>query len=92
MSVQEDEFESWCYRNGGETYGHEGEHGIVCEFPDSDADDRVGFAPNTSAFQVITEGRFYLTTSIHQTTESWIDVEDRLHIDTDDVRVVVDPS
>lgn len=91
MSVSEEAFESWCYRNGGETFVHEDEVGVVCEFPGSETVDRVGYLPGTNAFQIITDGRFYLTTSIHQSKSSWIDDEDRLHIDDEDVRVVVDP-
>lgn len=91
MGVSEGEFISWCYRNGGETYGREGQPGLVCHFPDADERDRIGYLPDREAFQVITEGRFYVTHSIHERGEGVIDDTDRLHIETADGRIVVDP-
>lgn len=92
MPISEDEFRSWCYRNGGETYEESTAPGIVCQFPDVETPDRVAFLPDVDAFQVIAQGVFYQTRSLHQNAESQIDDDDRLHINTDDVRLVVDPS
>lgn len=35
--------------------------------------------------------RFYSSRSLHQHAESWIDDDDRLHIDTGETREVIDP-
>lgn len=86
-----DEIISWCYRNGGETYGREERPGIVCHFPDADERDRIGYLPERESFQVITDGRFYVTHSIHEQGEGEIDRDDRLRIETADWRIVVDP-
>lgn len=91
MQFSRDEFRSWCYRNGGETYGRENRPGIVCHFPDSDERDRVGYLPDRNVFQVITDGRFFVTHSIHERAEPEIDDDDRLHIETPNGRIVVDP-
>ena len=91
MPITGEEFESWCVRNGGETYEREDRPGIVCRFPDVDSTDRFGYLPDVNAFQVITEGRFYETLSLHQDVESRIDEDDRLRLDTDDTRVTIDP-
>lgn len=90
MPISEDEFVSWCYRNGDETYGQEWSPGIAYQFPDTDTTDRVTRITAT-AFEVITEGRFYSTRSLHQEADSWIDENDRLHINTDDARGIIDP-
>ena len=47
--------------------------------------------PDADGFQVITDGQFYSTRSLHQRAESWIDEDDRLHINTEDARVATDP-
>jgi DNA-binding helix-hairpin-helix protein with protein kinase domain len=47
--------------------------------------------PDADEFQVITDGQLYSTRSLHQHAESWIDEYDRLHINTEDARIVVDP-
>jgi hypothetical protein len=91
MAVSEDEFESWCFRNGGETYDDNGTSGLVCGFPDTETDDRVGYYSTNDVFEVITTGRFYRSRSLHQHADSWIDDSDRLHIDTAETRVVIDP-
>jgi hypothetical protein len=39
---------------------------------------------------VATEDRFYSTRLLNQHAESWIDDDDRLHIDTEDARIAVD--
>lgn len=91
MPITEEEFQSWCYRNGGETYGGEWSPGIAYRFPDADTPDRVTRITET-AFEVITEGPFYSTRSLHQNAESWIDDDDRLHINTEDARVIIDPQ
>lgn len=43
------------------------------------------------AFEVITDGRFYTNRSLHQHVESWVDDDDRFHIDTEDARLIIDP-
>lgn len=91
MAFSEEQFRLWCYRNGGETYGREDRPGLVCHFPDGDEEDRVGYLPKRKAFQVITEGRFYVTHSIHEGAEPEIDDDDRLHIGTAEGRIIVDP-
>lgn len=91
MPLSEQEFESWCFRNGGETYEEDDRPGLTCKFPDTDTPDRVGYLTESGAFEVITEGRFYSARSLHQNAESWIDDHDRLHIDTEDTRLVIDP-
>jgi hypothetical protein len=37
-------------------------------------------------------GEFYSTRSLHQHADSWLDGDDRLHIDTDEARVIIDPQ
>jgi hypothetical protein len=91
MPISETEFKSWCYRNGGETYGEKERGRVACRFPDADVDDRVGYFSESGAFEVISEGRFYSTRSLHQHADAWIDDDDRLHIDTGETREVVDP-
>ena len=91
MPVSETEFKSWCYRNGGETYGEEERGRVACRFPDADVNDRVGYFSESGAFEVITDGRFYSTRSLHQHADSRIDDADRLLIDTDETRVTIDP-
>lgn len=91
MPVSEQTFESWCFRNGGETYDEDEGPGIACQFPDTPAEDRVHYLPANESFDVITDGRFYSARSLHQHAESWIDDDDRLHIDTGETRVIVDP-
>lgn len=39
MPVSETEFESWCYRNSGETYGEEERGCVACQFLDADVND-----------------------------------------------------
>jgi hypothetical protein len=93
MTLSEDDFESWWWRNGGETFEEPPVGpGIVCRFPDVDTPDRVVYLPDVDGFQVITDGQFYSTRSLHQHTDAWIDDDDRLHIDTDQTREVVDPQ
>jgi hypothetical protein len=92
MALSEDEFESWCFRNGGETYEHQGTTGVVCQFPDTETADRIGYYESNGVFEVITDGWFYQSRSLHQHADSWIDEDDRLHIDTGETRVIVDPS
>lgn len=92
MPVSEEEFESWCFRNGGETFEEESTLGTVCQFPDTETADRVGYYSENGVFEVITQGQFYTTRSIQQHADSWIDDEDRLTIDTSETRIVVDPS
>lgn len=92
MAISEEEFESWCWRNGGETFEEApAGPGIVCRFPDTDSSDRVAYLPDADAFQLHTTGQFYTAISLHQHTDAWIDDDDRLHIDTDDVRATIDP-
>lgn len=91
MALSEDEFESWCVRNGGETYEEQRAAGVVCQFPDTDTADRIGYDESNGVFEVITDGRFYESRSLHQHADSWIDEDDRLHIDTGETRVIVDP-
>jgi hypothetical protein len=38
-----------------------------------------------------TMARFYSTRLFHQHADSWLDDDDRLHIDTDEARVIIDP-
>jgi hypothetical protein len=90
MGVSVDEFTSWCYRHGGETYGQEESAGVAYRFPDTGTPDRVTRISDTT-FEVITEGPFYTARSLHQHADSWIDDDDRLHIDTDDTRLIIDP-
>lgn len=91
MALSEDEFESWCFRNGGETYEEQGTAGVVCQFPDTKTSNRVGYYESNGVFEVITDGRFYQSRSLHQHADSWIDEDDRLHIDTGETRVIVNP-
>lgn len=91
MGIGEQEFESWCFRNGGETFEREDRPGSVCRFPDVDAADRVAYFPDVAVFEVVADGRFYRIESALQHADSWIDDHDRLTVDTDDSRVVVDP-
>jgi hypothetical protein len=91
VPLSDREFESWCYRSGGETYEEADRNRVTCRFPDTETDDRVGYFPESGAFEVITEGRFYSARSLHQHAESWIDGNDRLHVDTGETRVIVDP-
>ena len=92
MALSESEFEDWCWRNGGVTFEEPPVGpGIVCRFPEVGTLDRVVYLPDADGFQVITDGQFYSTRSLHQRAESWIDENDRLHINTEDVRIVVDP-
>lgn len=91
MQISEEEFENWCFRNGGETYEEEDTAGIVCQFPDTDTPDRVGFYSETGVFEVITQGQFYTSRSFQQHANSWIDENDRLTIDTDQARATIDP-
>ena len=92
MEISEQEVESWCFRNGGETYDEDDSTspGLVCRFPDTDTDDRV-LRITDSTFEVIAEGRFYSARPLHQHADSWIDDDDRVHIDTEDTRVIIDP-
>jgi hypothetical protein len=93
MPISEDEFESWCWRNGGETYEEPpAGPGIVCRFPDAETPDRVAYLPDIEGFQIYTRGQFYTAISLHQQTDSWIDDDDQLHVDTEDVRAVIDPT
>lgn len=91
MSLSERDFESWCFRNGGETYDGEDRPGLTCQFPDTETHDRVAYLSDSGAFEVITDGRFYSTRSLHQNAEAWIGDDDRLHIDTEDTRIAIDP-
>lgn len=91
MPISEEEFESWCYRHGGETYDHDDWPGIAYQFPDAETHEGVYYYPENNSFDVITEGHFYTARSLHQHADSWIDDDDRLHIDTDETRVVIDP-
>ena len=92
MEISAQEFESWCFRNGGETYDEDDESpGLVCRFPDANTADHVGYLPEANAFEILTDGLFYTIDSLHQHADSWIDDQDRLHIDTGDTRVVIDP-
>lgn len=57
MPISGEEFESWCWRNGGETYEDPPAGlGIVCRFPDADTPDRVAYLPDVGGFQVHTPG------------------------------------
>ena len=91
MAPSEAEFESWCFRNGGETYEEEETAGVVCRFPDAETTDRVGYYAANGVLEVITNGRFYRSRSVHQHADARIDADDRLQIDTTEARVVVDP-
>jgi hypothetical protein len=91
MSISAEAFESWCYRHGGETYDHDDWPGIAYQFPDAETHEGVYYYPANNSFDVITEGHFYTVRSLHQHADSWIDDDDRLHIDTDETRVVIDP-
>jgi hypothetical protein len=90
MSVSGEEFRAWSYRSRGETYGRPNDPGIAHHFPDTVSNDHV-VRISDSAFEVVTEGRFYSTRSLHQHAESCIDDDDRLHIDTNETRVIIDP-
>lgn len=91
MSVSEEAFESWCLRSGGETYEEGGGPGIACQCPGTDVPDRIHYHPDTDTFDVVTRGVFFESRTIHQRAGSWIDDDDRLHIDTEDSRLVIDP-
>lgn len=91
MPLLEQEFRAWSYRNGGETYGRPNEPGIAHHFPGEGSNDHV-IRISEDAFEVVTEGRFYSTRSLHQHADSWLDDDDRLHIDTDEARVIIDPQ
>lgn len=91
MPISGEAFESWTHRNGRETFEEEERPGIICWFPDADISDRIHYFPDTDTFDVIAGGPFYSARSVLQHAESWIDDRDRLHIDTDDTRLVVDP-
>jgi hypothetical protein len=89
MPPSERDFRVWSYRNGGETYGRSDDPGIAHHFPDTDSNDHV-IRISEDAFEVATEDRFYSTRLLNQHAESWIDDDDRLHIDTEDARIAVD--
>lgn len=91
MPISQEEFTSWCFRNGGETFEEQEGPGIACRFPDATVSDRVHYFPDTQTFDVITMGIFYSTRSMNQHADSWIDEEDKLHIDTEDARLIVNP-
>lgn len=91
MALSEDEFESWCFRNGGETYEETETAGVVCQFPDSETADHIGYYESNGVFEVSTDGRFYRSRSLHQHADSWIDDDDRLHVNTEETRVIIDP-
>lgn len=55
MGIAEDEFESWCFRNGGETFEREERPGAICRFPDVDTADRIGYFPDVGVFEVVTD-------------------------------------
>lgn len=65
--------------------------GIVRRFPEVDTLDRVVYLPDADGFQVITDDQFYPTHLLHRHAESWIDEDDRSHINTEDARVAIDP-
>ena len=90
MPLSEQDFRAWSYRNGGETYGRPNEPGIAHHFPDSDTKNHV-IRISEDAFEVVTEGRYYSARSLHQHADSWLDDDDRLHIDTDETRLIIDP-
>ena len=92
MTVSREEFESWCFRNGGETYEEGDRPGAAFRFPDADIPDRIHYFPDNNTFDVITGGPFYSSRSLQQHADSRIDDDDRLHIDTDDSRVIIDPQ
>jgi len=91
-ALKDADFQSWCFRNGGETYEENDGPGLACQFPDTDAPDRIHYHPDTGTFDIVTGGLFYTSRDIHQHADSWIDDEDRLHIDSADARVIVDPE
>lgn len=92
MPFSEEDFELWCWRNGGETYVEPPVGpGIVCRFPNADTPDTVADLPDADGFQVHTQGQFYSTLSIHQHTDARIDADDRLHIETADAHLIVEP-
>lgn len=91
MPITEEEFESWCFRNGGETRQEHAGPGILCWFPDADVPDRIHYFPDTNVFDVVAGGPFYSTRSALQDAEAQIDKDDRLLIDTSDTRVIIDP-
>lgn len=90
MTHSDDEFRAWAYRNGGEIYGRPNDPGIAYHFPDTDSEVHV-IRITEDAFEVVTEGRFFSSRSLHQHADSWTDDSDRLHIDTDESRVIIDP-
>lgn len=91
MPISDETFESWCFRNGGETYEEREGPGTACRFPGTDVPDSVHYHPDTETVDVIARGRFYSTRSIVQNADAWIDDDDRLHVDAGDTRVIVDP-
>lgn len=91
MPISAEEFESWCFRNGGETFEEEDRSGILCWFPDANIPDRITYFPETGTYDVTTGGLFYTTRSMNQHSDSWIDDDDQLQIDTADARLTVDP-
>jgi len=75
MALAENESEDWCWRNGGVSFEEPPVGpGIVCRSPEVDTLDRVVYLPDADVFQVITDGQFYSTRSLHQHAESWIGV------------------
>lgn len=67
------------------------ESGIIRQLLDVDTLDRVVYLLDADGFQVITDGQFHSTRSLHQHAESWSDDDDRLHVNTEDARVAIDP-
>ena len=75
MALAENESEDWCWRNGGVSFEEPPVGpGIVCRSPEVDTLDRVVYLLDADVFQVITDGQFYSTRSLHQHAESWIGV------------------
>lgn len=60
------------------------------QFPDTDANDGVAYLPDASAFEIVTDGCFCFTDSLHRHAESWIGEDDKLHNNTEDARVATD--
>jgi hypothetical protein len=73
------------------TLQEKGRSRVACRFPDADVNGWVGYLSENGAFEVVSEGRFYSTRSLHQHADSRIDDTDRLLIDTDETRVTIDP-
>lgn len=91
VPISEQAFESWCYRNGGETYEERDGPGVACRFSGANVPDRVHYHPDTETVDVMAGGGFFSTRSIVQHADAWID-DDRLHVDVEDARVIVDPG